>query len=155
MLNGDIGNTKTMCEICWNITETPERPQWRRASVFSVNLEKFQNLFWCFYCWLWTSKCWLGMLQPHVETYPLWKLCPRKYLKGLFDILSVLLVRLLTYSKSFCSVLLNYITFIKKLYLFRKPNLPCRCHYRKFILTWFLSSTHYMLLVSFYTPWKH
>ena len=36
---------------------TPKRRQWRRRSgVFN----KFCTLFWCFHCWFWRSKCWLG-----------------------------------------------------------------------------------------------
>ena len=54
------GNTRTVCEICSNLTiRTAERLRWRRCSVFVGNFDIFHILFWCFHCWLWTSKCWL------------------------------------------------------------------------------------------------
>ena len=51
-------NTRRMCEIYSKLTlKTTERRHWRRSIVFTVNLNRFHSLFWCFYCWLWTSKC--------------------------------------------------------------------------------------------------
>ena len=51
------GNIRTMCEICSDFTKmTPERRQWRRSGVLLLTLNRFHILFWCFYCWLWTSK---------------------------------------------------------------------------------------------------
>ena len=38
-----------MCKICSKLTiTTPER---------LLTLNRFHTLFWCCYCWLWTSKC--------------------------------------------------------------------------------------------------
>ena len=38
-----------MCKICSKLTiTTPER---------LLTLNRFHILFWCYYCWLWTSKC--------------------------------------------------------------------------------------------------
>ena len=54
-------NARTMCETCSKLTiKTPEQCQWRRSGVFIASLKRFHTLFWCFYCWLWTSKCFLG-----------------------------------------------------------------------------------------------
>ena len=43
-----VENTNTIkrCEICSKlITKTPERRQWRRSAVFTVNFEYFSHLF--------------------------------------------------------------------------------------------------------------
>ena len=38
-------NTKTRCEICSKLTiKTPERRQWRRSGVFTVNFEHISHL---------------------------------------------------------------------------------------------------------------
>ena len=51
------GNTRRMYEICSKLTiEALERRHWHHSGV----LNRFHTLFWCFYCWLWTSKCRLG-----------------------------------------------------------------------------------------------
>ena len=51
------GNTRTMCEICSTLTiKTPQRRHWRRSGVFTVNLNRFHTLSWCFHSWLWTRK---------------------------------------------------------------------------------------------------
>ena len=31
-----------------------------RFDVFMLTLNRFNTLFWCFRCWLWTSKCRVG-----------------------------------------------------------------------------------------------
>ena len=41
-------NTKTMCEIWLKLTVV-------LVSLF-LTLSRFHTLFWCFLCWLWTSK---------------------------------------------------------------------------------------------------
>ena len=43
-----IENTRTMCEVNDVVL----------VSLLST-LKWFHTLFWCFCCWLWTSKCWL------------------------------------------------------------------------------------------------
>ena len=45
--------TREICEICSKLKiKIPER--------LLSTLNRFHVLFWCFYCWLWTSKCRLG-----------------------------------------------------------------------------------------------
>ena len=53
-------------EICSKlIIKTPERSNSRCSGVFVffffflLTLNKFYTLFWCFYCWHWTSKWWM------------------------------------------------------------------------------------------------
>ena len=51
-------NTIKCFEICSKLAiQTPERPQCRCSGVFIANFNIFQNFFYSFYCWLWTSKC--------------------------------------------------------------------------------------------------
>ena len=51
-------------EICSKLTITiPERGHWRRSGVFIVTFPHISTFFWCFYSWLWTSKCWLEWLS--------------------------------------------------------------------------------------------
>ena len=48
---------------CWKSTiKTPQRRQWRRSGVFIVILNRFHTLLRCFYCRLWASKSWLGVI---------------------------------------------------------------------------------------------
>ena len=54
-------NFSKRSEICPKLTiKTPERSQWRRSLFFIVNFKHILHLFCCFYCWLWTGKCFLG-----------------------------------------------------------------------------------------------
>ena len=56
------GNTRTMCEICSKLTiNISKQCYWHRFGVFIVNMNRFHTLFLCFHCWLWTSKCRLGI----------------------------------------------------------------------------------------------
>ena len=56
-------NNRTMCEICSKLTrKTPERCHWRRSGVFIVNFKQISHFVCYFICWLWTSKCRLGLL---------------------------------------------------------------------------------------------
>ena len=49
-----------ICEICSKLTiKTPERPQWFLSSIFMLTLNILHTFFNCFYCWLWTGKCFL------------------------------------------------------------------------------------------------
>lgn len=52
-------NTRTMSEICTNLTiKISEWHHWCRFGVFIVNfLNRFQTLFYCLDCWLWKNKC--------------------------------------------------------------------------------------------------
>ena len=51
-------NTRKRCKICSELTiKTPEWRQRRHPDVFIVNFEHYSHIFYCFYCWLWTSKC--------------------------------------------------------------------------------------------------
>ena len=42
--------------------ETTEQFVKSTTSSLLLILNKFYTLFWCFHCWLWTSKCWLGKI---------------------------------------------------------------------------------------------
>ena len=55
-------NSRKRCEICSKLTiKTLEQGQWRHSDVFIVNFEYiFQPIFYCFFCWFWTSECLLG-----------------------------------------------------------------------------------------------
>ena len=55
-------NTWESCEICLKSTiKLPERLHCCHSGVVIVNFEhSFDTFFWCFYCWIWTSKCLLG-----------------------------------------------------------------------------------------------
>ena len=74
-------STRKRCEICSKLTiETLGRRHWRCSNIF-------HTFFWCFYCWLGTSKCWLGALndllqlkRPDIVTLPsnIILLCSRK-----------------------------------------------------------------------------
>ena len=48
------GNTRTMLEIF---------PKLKLKDTRAITLNRFHTLFWCFHCWLWTSKCRLGPSQ--------------------------------------------------------------------------------------------
>ena len=53
-------STRAICEIWSKLTiKTLERRR-RHSIVFIANFEQIQTLFWCFYCWLETSKYRLG-----------------------------------------------------------------------------------------------
>ena len=59
-----------------------------------LNLNRFQTLFQCFYCWLWTSKCQLGYKVFHSngtrgEGYKLGKFFSMKKEKNFFLEISV------------------------------------------------------------------
>ena len=63
LFKANNGNTRAMHDIYSKLTiKTPQRRQWRRSDVFNVvlTLGRFHWFFWCFHCWLWTSKCQLG-----------------------------------------------------------------------------------------------
>ena len=76
LFNLSYWNTIAICEICSALTiKTPERRHWslflnkvaglrtlRYAVLVSLMLAVniFCILFWCFHCWLWTSKSRLG-----------------------------------------------------------------------------------------------
>ena len=54
-------NIRTMCEICSKLTvKTPELRHWPRSGVLIVNFERFNTLFWYFYCWHWTNTWRVG-----------------------------------------------------------------------------------------------
>ena len=60
LLKVNIGNTRTMCEICSELTiKTTERYQWRLSGIFIVNFKHILHIALVFPFWLWTSKCWL------------------------------------------------------------------------------------------------
>ena len=52
------GNMKTICKTCSNITmKKLEKRQKRCSGIFIVNFEHISHIFWCFHCWILTSKC--------------------------------------------------------------------------------------------------
>ena len=57
LFKGNNGNTRAMREIC----SQTKRPHWLGLSLFLTS-NIFDTLFWCWHCWLWTSKCWQGRL---------------------------------------------------------------------------------------------
>ena len=64
-------NTRTMCEICsWLTIKTPERRQWRVLVPLLLTLHRCHLLFWCFYNWLWRSKCQLGSCYRSLSIRP-------------------------------------------------------------------------------------
>ena len=45
LLKVNIGNTRTMCEICLRLTKkTPELCHWRRSNVYIVNFEQISHI---------------------------------------------------------------------------------------------------------------
>ena len=61
LFNLKNGNTRTIYEVCSNLTiKTPEQRQWYRSGDFIVNFGQISLIFWCFLCWLCTSKYRLG-----------------------------------------------------------------------------------------------
>ena len=66
-------NTRKRCDIFLKLLiETPERRHWRRYGVFILlNLNIFQTFSYCFYCWIWLSKCYL--ISEYIFSY----LCKR------------------------------------------------------------------------------
>ena len=53
-------SSRTMCDFCSKLIKTPE---WRQDVILVLlllTLNKFHILFWCFHCWLSTSKCQIG-----------------------------------------------------------------------------------------------
>ena len=58
-----VNNIKTRkrCKICSKLTI--KTPDWRRSGVFIAALNIFHTFFWCFDCWLRTSKCELGTIS--------------------------------------------------------------------------------------------
>ena len=63
------GNTRAMCKICLKLNDVLKSC----SVVFIVNFKLcffycslwnwVQTMFWCFHCWLWTSKYWLSFLS--------------------------------------------------------------------------------------------
>ena len=69
-------NIRTKCEICSKLTiKIPERRKSDLNNVALVSLlrtlNRFYTLVWHFYCWLWTSKYWLGVLRKSKNCKPL------------------------------------------------------------------------------------
>ena len=69
------GNNITICEI---YSESTIKTQNNINDVLMVSLlwslNRFQRLFWCFHCWLWTSKCQLGIYLFFSITWYLWNI---------------------------------------------------------------------------------
>ena len=81
-------NTRTRCEICSKLTiMTPERRQWRRYGVFTVNFEHISHLVLVFI--LFTLKMQLLPGELSLQTKPLlvdsiWKKCSELNISKLY-----------------------------------------------------------------------
>ena len=50
-------NSRKTYEICSKLTiKTQQRGHWSRSGVFIVILNIIDTFFYCFHCWLWTTK---------------------------------------------------------------------------------------------------
>ena len=57
MLKVNNRNTRKRCEICSDLTiKTPDNVSDVVLVFLLLNLNIFHTFFYCFYCWLWTSK---------------------------------------------------------------------------------------------------
>ena len=61
-------NNRTMCEICSKLTIKIDVA---RVSLL-LALKRFHTLFWCFYCWLWTSKWRLNRFHTLIWCFYCW-----------------------------------------------------------------------------------
>ena len=63
------GNTRTICGIS---SKAPiKTPEWGLNTVLVsslLTLNIFGTLFWCFHCWLWISKRWIGRFRKFSKT---------------------------------------------------------------------------------------
>ena len=76
-----------------NQQKTTEQPQWRRSDVIFFK-QLISDLFLHFYCWLWTSECFLG--KDPGETITKSSHCfERKILPKMESKLSVLFMKLI------------------------------------------------------------
>ena len=55
---------RTICKICPKLTR--KTPQRRHLHKFGIFIANFEVIFWCFLCWLWATKCWLGRFLRHL-----------------------------------------------------------------------------------------
>ena len=53
------GNTRSIFEICLKLP--------------IVNFEQISHISWCFYCWIWTSKCRLGTIKSTIIFIIFWR----------------------------------------------------------------------------------
>ena len=120
LLKINNGNTRLITQICSKLRiKSPERRHWHHPGVFIVNFEidyalnLFHTFFWCFHCWLWTSKCRLGYESYHIRIF-LVHTCT----KNIRELSSVtfLLVHIIQFL-SFTETRVSLKNFIWKLYL--------------------------------------
>ena len=52
-------NTRRMCEICSKLTLKIPVMLFYCSLLLTWNV--FSTLYWCFCCWIWTNKYWLGL----------------------------------------------------------------------------------------------
>ena len=91
LVKDNNGNTSTMCEIYSKLTIMTL--DWHKlyhvlclhdyiALVFLLlTLNRFYTLFQCFHCWIWPSRCQLGIpyiIQRKLFTSILWRSCSEK-----------------------------------------------------------------------------
>ena len=121
-------NARTMCEICSKLTIKTQ-----------LTLNRFCTWSFCFYCWLWASKCRLGLvILQHLIYFQFWNL-ENIFLLNLQYIIFLL-----------CS-------FTFKPYTCEKNNFPIyvreeifvRRKFQKFLLT------HLFPMHPFSNPWEH
>ena len=46
----------------WILFKVGNKATWRRSGVLVIIFEQIYTLFWCFHCYPWTRKYWLGQL---------------------------------------------------------------------------------------------
>ena len=94
MFKVNNGDSKTMCEICSNLTI--KTPKWRHPRNFGVLVFNFKKISHTVLVFLiWTSKCWLGRSHGKKTTRSLFSEFgistnskQERYLIKLFDIFS-------------------------------------------------------------------
>ena len=102
-------NITTRCEICSKLTiKTTEPSHWRRLWImFTITtldivmmallltLNIFHTLFQCFYCWLWTCNCRLG-----IDVWNRCRQCFLNYDETIIRYITYLLLRIVKSEKS-------------------------------------------------------
>ena len=61
-----------------------------------LTLNRFQTLFWCSHCWIWTRKCWMGSVSFSELAYAGTFFSLSIWLKLTFSLLTVISVQLVS-----------------------------------------------------------
>ena len=84
----------------------------------SSTLNRFNTLFWCFYCWFWTSQCQLGSVSHIIK------------LQKAFDSCDIWLIKnAKTKSFTFSQKQFSGIIQLRLYYLFLSNSLPGKFHF--------------------------